>query len=127
MSETEIVIEFKHFRKYFFLAFLIIILAFELNVTFTSPIAFGDEGFHVALARWIGTNRIFPHDTPLLGSAIFHISFTRPVLWNFAEASFYMLFGSAEFAVKFATPLLAILTGLVIYIFGKELFSEYMA
>src|SRR2546428_5565133 len=121
MSETEIVIDLKHtidllikyfprIRKYLFLAFLIVILAYELQVTLTSPIAFGDEGFHVAIARWIGTNRIFPHDIPLLGSAIFHNSFTRPALWNFAEASFYMLFGSAEFAVRFATPLLAILT-----------------
>lgn len=124
---NEFVVEVKSFKKLFFLGFLLVVLALELYVTFTSSIAFGDEGFHLSTARAIGQNLVYPKYTPLLGSAIFHDNFNRPILWDITEAFFYMFGGIAELIIKFLTPFAAFLTGLAIYSLGKKLFSENAA
>jgi 4-amino-4-deoxy-L-arabinose transferase-like glycosyltransferase len=99
----------------------------QLQVTTTRPIAFGDEGFHVANARYIGENVEYPLTTPLFGSEIQPERFNRPPLWNLIEGSFYMMFGFSETIPQILHPLLALLTGIAVFTLTKRLYDENVA
>jgi len=124
MGDVEISFDLGKLKKILLFGFLVAVLALELNLTFTSPIAFGDEGVHVAVARYIGTEVDYSKYTPLSGSVLYPENFARPALWNIMEGSFYFLFGFSDGIVKFLVPFLSFLTGLSIYIFGRKLYSE---
>lgn len=111
-------------KRLIFFGFLIAVLVFELSVTLNSPIAFGDEGFHVANARYMGTQIEYPLNTPLFGTELQQEKFSRPPLWNLIEASFYMIFGFHDVIVKFLLPFISFMTGLTIYVFLRKLYDE---
>lgn len=127
MPEIEISFDPSLIRKVALLGILIGILALELQVTMNSPIAFGDEGFHVANARYMAENVEYPKYTPLFGSDLIHESFRRPALWNSMEGGFYMLFGFNDMIIKFLMPFISFLTGIVIFTFVRRLYSENAA
>jgi len=124
MAEFEISFDSSLLKKILILGFLLTVFAFELNLTFNNPIAFGDEGFHVTAARFIGTEVDYSATTPLFGSDLVPERYTRPPLWNLIEASFYFLFGFNEGIVKFLVPFMAFMTGIVIYVFLSRMYSE---
>ena len=108
------------------LIFLTLIFISNLQITFNSPIAFGDEGFHTHIARWVGIKKEIPVYKPLYGTKLHKEGFARPPFWNIFEASFY-IFGFNEAIVKFLVPFLVFLSGLAIYILFREIFSELIA
>ncbi len=114
-------------KKWVLLSFLITVLFLELGVTLNSPIAFGDEGYHVTVARWMGTNIEYPQYTPLHGSALQPERFNRLPMWNLTEAAFYMLLGFNDLIIKFLMPFLSLMTGVLVYTFVKKIYSEDVA
>lgn len=127
MAEIEISFDLGKLKKLIVIGFLVAVLALELNLTFSNPIAFGDEGFHVSTAKYVGTQVDYSEFTPYYGSAYNPERFNRPPLWNLIEASFYMLFGFNEAFVKFLVPFVSFMTGLAIYVFLRRLYSENLA
>src|SRR5438445_13798257 len=100
MAEREITIEIKKPELIALLAFLLIVFYMEIQVTLNSPIAFGDEGFHTFLARWIGTNAEYPTYIPEHGGPLFSEGFVRPPMWKILQGRFYFLFCFSEVIMK---------------------------
>ena len=127
MAELEFSFDPSMLKKVFIVGFLLVVFALEVGLTLNNPIAFGDEGFHVNNARYIGTQIDYTHSTPHFGSELQVERFNRPPLWNLSEASFYYLFGFNEAFVKILVPFMAFMTGLAIYVFVKRLYNENIA
>lgn len=115
----------KKYELFILLAFLILALILELKVTFGSPIAFGDEGFHTRMSQYMAENKDYPIYNPIETTNLEKRGFSRPPLWELLEAGFYSIFGFHEMIVKFLTPFIAsILTGLATYFFAKKIYGE---
>jgi len=101
----------------------IFIFLSEIQVTLSSPIAFGDEGFHTQLAKLIAKNVQYYVWMPFEGSRVEDASFSRPPLWNLLEASFYYLLGFNPIIVEILTPFISVMTGIAVYILFKKTFN----
>jgi 4-amino-4-deoxy-L-arabinose transferase-like glycosyltransferase len=125
MQEKEISIEIKKPESIILLGLLITILFLELSVTLPSPIAFGDEGFHIRMAQYISENKEYPVWLPFWGTKIYKNGFFRPPLWNLLQGSFYLIFGFSEILTKTLTPFIAsIMTGLTVFLIGKKIYNK---
>lgn len=123
--KEEITIEIKKPEIIILLLLLLVVFVLELQVTFSSPIAFGDEGFHTRIAQYIAQEKEYPVWNPFEGTKLTRGSFSRAPLWNLLEGGFFFLFGFHESIVKVLTPFIAtILTGFTIFILGKKLYNE---
>lgn len=127
MSEFELSFDVGLLKRIIFGAFMIFIFASELSVTLNNPIVFGDEGYHVSVARHMAQDIAYPSQTPLSVNSATPENLSRPPFWNLLEASFYMMFGFNETIVKVLVPLMAVMTGVIIYALGRRLYSENMA
>jgi 4-amino-4-deoxy-L-arabinose transferase-like glycosyltransferase len=76
---------------------LLVLISFffilNLKVTFTTPIAFGDEGFHTRLAQLIAKEKEYFVYLPIENTNLTKSTYNRPPLWNLLEASFFLIFG----------------------------------
>lgn len=128
MADVELSVNLDSMRRFLprilVVGFLLVVLSYELSVTLNSPIAFGDEGFHVSTARYIGTNVDYSATTPLYGSTLNPESYNRPPLWNLIEGSFYYMFGFSDTIVKVLMPFISFVTSLAIFVFVRKLYSE---
>ncbi len=128
LTKKEITLEIKSPKTLILLAILVAILVLELRVSLTSPIVFGDEGFHTRMAQWIYKHKEYPVWNAFEGTNIWRTDFARPPLWNILEAGFFLVTGFHEFTVKFLTPFIAsLLTGISIFVLGKKIFNENVA
>jgi len=121
--EKEITIEIKHAESMLLLLLLFIFLFLELQVTFNTPINFGDEGFHTRMAQYIAENKEYPIFTILEETKLNYGGFVRPPLFNLLEANFFLIFEN-DLPIRFLTPFIAILTGIVTFILVKKLYNE---
>jgi len=124
MTETEIVIDIMKIKLVVLLIFLGFIAFLEMNLTFNSPIAFGDEGLHASIAKWIGTRLDYPVYMPQVGTNIYKNGFFRSPMWNIFQGSFYFLFGFYDVIVKFLVPFIGFLTGLAVYAMINKIYSQ---
>ena len=125
MESKEITIEIKKPEIIILLGLLITILVLELRVTLPSPIAFGDEGFHIRMAQYMAENKEYPVWVPFWGTKIYKNGFSRPPLWNILQGSFYLISGFSETLTKILTPFIAsILIGLTVFIIGKKIYDK---
>jgi len=126
MENKEITIDVKKPELIILLVLLSVILVLELQVTFSSPIVFGDEGFHTGMARYIAGKVEYPVWIPFEGyTKLIKTGFKIQPLLELTEGSFYFIFGFNEAIIKFLNPFIAVfLTGLIIFILGKKLYSE---
>jgi len=125
MEGKEITIEIKKPEIIILLGLLITILVLELGVTLPSPIAFGDEGFHIRMAQYMAENKEYPVWVPFWGTKIYKNGFSRPPLWNILQGSFYLISGFSETLTKILTPFIAsILIGLTVFIIGKKIYDK---
>jgi 4-amino-4-deoxy-L-arabinose transferase-like glycosyltransferase len=124
LPEKEITVEIKNPEIIILLLILSVIFIMELQVTFSTPIVFGDEGYHTRMAQWIGENIEYPIWTPFEDTKMIKYSFSRPPLFNILEASFLFIFGFHESIIKFLTPFIAFLTGLSVYLLIKKLYNK---
>ncbi|MHC4752944.1 MAG: hypothetical protein ACYTFW_24145, partial [Planctomycetota bacterium] len=60
MAEKEITFELKNPELIVLMVFLAFVFYLELQVTFNTPISFGDEGFHTRISQWIAENVEYP-------------------------------------------------------------------
>jgi len=124
-KKKEITLEIKHPEVLILLAFLLLVFYLELQVTLNSPIAFGDEGFHTTMARWIGTQKEYPVWEPTYGTPTDRAGYNHKPLWNILEGSFYLLFGFNDAIVKVLTPFIAsILLGLAVFVLVKKIYNK---
>jgi len=124
LVEKELTLEIKRPELIVLTAFLIAIFYLELQLTISSPIAFGDEGYHTRMAQWIGQNADYPVWLPFEGTKLIREGFWRPPAWNLLEGSFYYIFGFNDAIVKFLTPFIAtILTGFLVFILVKKIYN----
>jgi len=115
----------KRYEFLILIAFLILVFVLELRVTFSSPIAFGDEGFHTRMSQYMAENKEYPLYNPIEGTDSFRRGFTRPPLWELLEGGFYSAFGFSEIIVKALTPFISsVLTGSAVYILVKRIYDE---
>ncbi len=126
-GSNNINLELGNVKRWIVLGFLVVVLMLELQVTTSSPIAFGDEGYHVATARVIGTEQLYPKFHPLQGTLLESVTYNRPPMWNFIEGSFYMMFGFSDMFIKILLPLVSFFTGLAAYLLIKKIYSENVA
>jgi len=96
----------------------------ELQVTFNNPIVFGDESYHARISQYIAEEVEYPAWSPLGGTELFKTSFAAPPLWHTLIASFLYLFGFNEIFIRFLPPFVTFLTGLAVFLLGKELYDE---
>lgn len=115
----------KKYEIVILVGFLLLALILELQVTFKSPIAFGDEGFHTRMSQYMAENKEYPVYNPIETTNLEKRGFTRPPLWELLESSIYSVVGFSEIIVKFLTPFIAsALTGLATYILVKKIYDE---
>jgi 4-amino-4-deoxy-L-arabinose transferase-like glycosyltransferase len=106
------------------LIFLGIVLVMELQVSLSTPISFGDEGFHTRMAQWIAQKVEYPVWIPFTQTDVWKPGFDRPPFWNMLEAGFFWLFGFHEEIVKVLTPMVALFTGIAVYLIAKRFYNE---
>lgn len=123
-GEKELTLEIKNPALIATLAILVLLLVAELQVTFGTPIAFGDEGYYTRMAQWIGENLEYPKWIMFRSTALTKRAYTRPPLWDMLQASFVMIFGFSEALVKFFTPFIALLAGLASFLLIRRLYNE---
>lgn len=128
LADKEITLELKHPTIILLLLFLCVIFFFELQLTLTSPIVFGDEGFHTRMAQYIAQQKEYPIWVPFEGTNLFRDGFSRPPLWELTEGSLLYIFGFSELIVKFLTPFIAsILIGIAVYVLVRRIYDEKIA
>ncbi|MBS3055462.1 MAG: glycosyltransferase family 39 protein [Candidatus Aenigmarchaeota archaeon] len=127
MAEKEVVLEIKRPELIVLTAFLIAIFYLEFQVSISSPIAFGDEGYHTRMAQYFAQTTDYPVWVPFEGTKLIREGFWRPPAWNILEGSFYYLFGFNTGIVKFLTPFIAtILTGFLVFVLVKKIYNANM-
>ena len=103
---------------------LLIIFSGYVLVTFTSPIAFGDEGYYSSMGKWIAENLIYPKYHPLWGTSVIMYPTTRPPIGHITSSAFYLLFGEA--GIKLMPPLFALLSALMLFILFKNFGKRFL-
>lgn len=124
LADKEITFELKTPEIFILLLFLGLVLFLELQVSFQSPISFGDEGFHTRISRWIGENVEYPVWVPFYQTGIAKRSYERQPYWNMLEASFFYLIGFNEAIVKFLVPMISLMTGIIVFLFAKTFYNS---
>ncbi|MEM5815384.1 MAG: glycosyltransferase family 39 protein [Candidatus Aenigmatarchaeota archaeon] len=127
MMEKEIEITLRSPLFFLLLTILLYYFYLQLKVVLPNPIAFGDEGFHTAMARYIANNLEYPKYIPFEGTQLIKDGFYRPPLWNFLLASFLFFFGLNEFLPKIITLIITFLLGISTFVLIKRNFSEIYA
>jgi 4-amino-4-deoxy-L-arabinose transferase-like glycosyltransferase len=124
LAEKEITIEIKNFTFFILLAFLAVVMYMELQVTFGTPISFGDEGFHTRMAQWIWQKVEYPVNVIFEGSPVSMTSFKRMPLWELTEAGFFFIAGFSETIVRALTPFISFIAAIAVFALGKKLYNE---
>ncbi len=107
---------------YGILAIIIVsFLLINLNVTLTTPIVFGDEGFYASRGEWILNHLEIPKYYLIQSqSDAYRAFFLRPPLYIFLVSS---MFAGGEIFVKALNPIIGTLGCLVVFFLGKRMYS----
>lgn len=124
MSEKEITVEIKSPEALATILTLSIIFFLELQVMFNNPIVFGDEGFHARLAQLIAKNVEYPIWQPTHQTKLTKDAFARQPFLHLVIGSFLFIFGGHEGVIRFLIPFMTFLTGLAVFVLGKELYNK---
>ena len=124
MTEREVTIEIKHPEIIILVVLLVAFIFLELQVTFGTPINFGDESFHTRIAQYIAENVEFPVFTPLGATKLNYGAWIRPPLLHLLSASSFFLFGANfDAPIRFLLPFTAFLTCVSVFLLTKRLFD----
>jgi len=124
MSEREITIEIKSPEVLITIITLLIFFFLDLQVMFNNPVVFGDEGYHGRVAQLIAKNVEYPVWEPVHYTKLEKNAFARQPFLHFVIGSFLFIFGGYEGLIRFLIPFMAFLTGLAVFILGKELYNK---
>jgi len=127
MAMKEIEISLENLLTFILIAFLFIVFILNFQVVLSTRINFGDEGYHSRLAQYFAETLDFPIYIPFGRTPLIATSNSKPMFWNWLEASFLFLTFNSELVLKFLTPFVALLVGIVTYLLGKRVFSKEIA
>ncbi|MBS3052170.1 MAG: glycosyltransferase family 39 protein [Candidatus Aenigmarchaeota archaeon] len=124
-KDKEISIEIPKPEILFILLILSVFSFLEFKVMTSRGLAFGDEGYHSILAKYMGDNKEYPVWNPILGSEDSKNGFFDNPFWHLLLGGFFSVFGFHEFIIKVLPPFIGvILVGLSTYILGKRIFNK---
>ncbi len=124
-KDKEITLEIPKPEILFLLLVLSIFSFLEFRAILSRGLAFGDEGYHSILAKYIGENKDYPVWNPVLGSEDSKNGFFDNPLWHLILGGFFSTFGFHEFIIKILPPFIGvILIGLSTYVLGKRIFNK---
>jgi len=123
LKEVEITINPKHMKFFSLLVILAVILVIELELSFTLPINFGDEGFHTTMIQWIADKKEIPVWTPRISNDLVKPGYFSGIFYHLVTAGL-MPFGFQEAVVRFIVPFTAIFCGIVIFVLVKKIYNE---
>ena len=111
----------KHFWYMIFILVLLVPTMVNLKVATSTPIIFGDEGYFASRGEWILENLEIPKYTTDVYSEnnLFHNFDLELQEIVFLVSSFFALSGIKNVSIIF----LILLTGLMIFLFAKRLYS----
>lgn len=99
-------------------------LVLFLKTTLSSPISFGDEGYHTRMSQWIVEHKEYPVWIPVSGTNLIKDGFARPPLLYMVQGGFIFLLGYHEIIIKLLTPLMAALTSLSVFLLASKIFNR---
>jgi 4-amino-4-deoxy-L-arabinose transferase-like glycosyltransferase len=125
LAEKEITLEIKNPALIALLIFCGVILFLELQVTFSTPISFGDEGIQTGIAQYIGKEKEYPVFDVWENTKLNYGGNVRPLLFNILEGSLFFIFGvNNDMPIRILTPFISVLTGIVVFLLSKRLYNE---
>jgi 4-amino-4-deoxy-L-arabinose transferase-like glycosyltransferase len=91
-----------------------------------SPISVWDEGLYANIAQDMISydNWVVPYSSYPAGGGTYSPLFEKFPLLYWVEALSFILFGQSEFAARFPSATFGILSAIVVYSFGKELYTR---
>jgi 4-amino-4-deoxy-L-arabinose transferase-like glycosyltransferase len=101
-----------------FIIFLIMMSIPYFYISLSSPIIFGDEGYHIGAAKIMASGTI-PKYAVLTGSDAYNVGYIYPPLYSLIMAVAYLI-GGLGF-IKLMIPVFTILTSIVIYLFLRKI------
>jgi 4-amino-4-deoxy-L-arabinose transferase-like glycosyltransferase len=123
-DEKEIEFEVKNPELFVLSFFLIALFILQLRVTLKNPIAFGDEGYHGMLQRYIGLNLEYPKWHPYYSNPTGEMGVADNPLWHLLGASLFMIFGS-DIVIKILPPFIGVICiGYSTYFLGRKIFDD---
>lgn len=105
-----------------FLLVLLVSLGINLRVATSTPIIFGDEGYYGSRGEWTLENLKIPKYYHIYSDNTLFNTFDLDVHYAIFAVSSFFLFGG-EILVKALDPMLAILTGLMVFLFARRFYS----
>ncbi|MBU5689128.1 MAG: glycosyltransferase family 39 protein [Candidatus Woesearchaeota archaeon] len=123
-KDEEIEFEIKNPELLILSIFLLALFILQLRVTLTNPIAFGDEGYHGMLQRYIGLNVDYPKWHPYYSNPLGEMGVSDNPLWHLLGASLFMIFRS-DIVIKVLPPFIGVIcVGYISYFLGKKIFNN---
>jgi 4-amino-4-deoxy-L-arabinose transferase-like glycosyltransferase len=123
-KEEEIEFEIKNPELVVLSIFLMALFILQLRVTLNNPIAFGDEGYHGMLQRYIGLNLDYPQWHPYYSNPTGEMGVVDNPLWHLLGASLFMIFRS-DIVIKVLPPFIGVIcVGYSTYFLGRKLFDD---
>ncbi len=125
----KIVLEFRNIAIISLLVLLGIFLVLELQVTFGTPISFGDEGLYVRVSQYIAQEKDLPPLNPVIGNDLTGrpTLMGRPILWNLLESSFFLVLGFNDAISRFLVPFITVMASLATFVIMKRMFNDNIA
>ncbi|MFN6992332.1 MAG: glycosyltransferase family 39 protein, partial [Fervidobacterium sp.] len=123
-QEKDIEFEIKNPETLILSLILIALFFFQVQVTLRNPFAFGDEGYHGMLQRYIGTAKDYPKWHPYYSNPLGEMGVSDNPLWHLLGGSMFMIFGT-DMAIKILVPFIGVIcVGFATYFLTKQLFEN---
>ena len=107
---------------------LSVVFVLYLRVMMCNPLSFGDEGYHMSIAKQIYENKEYPRYVEFESTLSQKANYSSPPLFHFVLAGLFTIFGFNETVVKIFIPFVAVFgVGFLVYHFGKKAFNEETA
>jgi len=123
-EEKELEIEIKNPEILILSLILIILFFLQLKVTLNRPFAFGDEGYHGMLQRYMGLAKDYPKWRPYYSNPLGENGVFDNPLWHLLGGSLFMIFGT-DIAIKILIPFIGVIcVGFATYFLTKQIFEN---
>ncbi|MEM7821753.1 MAG: glycosyltransferase family 39 protein [Candidatus Aenigmatarchaeota archaeon] len=123
MKEIEISVDIKKIHLVSLVLILVVVLVAELQVTFNTPINFGDEGYHTTIIQWLADKKEFPVWVPRISNELVKPGYWSGILYHLIIAGL-MVSGFQEAIVRFIVPFVGVFCGLTVFILIKRIYNE---
>jgi len=119
---SEIRIQKEHLWIFILIGILVVSLSLNIYITWKTPLAFGDEGYYAARGEYILKNLEIPKYVDIYSKSVLFREYWTDVPFIILLVSNFFIFG--EGFVKIMNPILLFLTGLMLFLFVRRIYSE---